>query len=206
MNHEIKQRYTGLAADNCCLSCGGAFEKSGATSGEVCIDLGCGRGTDVLRLAEITGPAGRVYGIDVTPAMISKGSSVAAKLGIANAEFILAELENIPLQDEIADLVISNCVINHVSRKEHVWMEIFRLLKKGGRFVVSDIYSETPVPSEYSSDPLAVAECWAGAVTRDTYVTHVKNAGFIDISIVEESRPYEKGKISVCSFTIKGRK
>ncbi len=206
MEFEIRKRYSKLADDSCCLSCGGAFEKSGAGSGEICIDLGSGRGTDVLRLSETVGKTGYVYGIDATPAMVSKGRSAAKKLGIENVEFILTELEDIPLKDEMADLVISNCVINHVSRKDAVWNEIYRILRYGGRFVVSDIYSQEPVPPEYSSDPVAVSECWAGAVTLNEYLSAIEGAGFREIKIIEESRPYEKGKIMVCSFTLSGNK
>jgi len=204
MDDAVKIRYSKLADDNCCLSCGGALEKSVAAPGETCIDLGSGRGTDVIRLAEIVGCSGFVYGIDATPEMVSKGRTAANKLGVENAEFILAELEEIPLDSDLADLVISNCVINHVGRKDRVWAEIFRLLKKGGRFVVSDIYSVEPVPVEYSSDPAAVAECWAGAVIRDEYLATVERAGFKKVKIIEESKPYEKGKMEVCSFTLSG--
>jgi arsenite methyltransferase len=206
MEEAIKKRYTRLAGDTCCLSCGGAFENSNVSEGEVCIDLGSGRGTDVIRLAGLVGPEGFVYGIDSTPGMIRKGESAAGKLGIGNVEFILSDLENIALGNNTADLVLSNCVINHVRRKDKVWSEIYRLLKTGGRFVVSDIYSAEPVPHEYSSDPALVAECWAGAVTRDEYFASVERAGFKEVKIIEESKPYGKGKIKVCSLTISGIK
>jgi arsenite methyltransferase len=205
-NDAISKRYTLLSAETCCLSCGNAMQKGNASKGEICIDLGSGRGTDVLRLAEITGPSGFVYGIDSTPEMIRKSRSAAEKLGIENVEFILAGLEGIPLEDGIADLVISNCVINHAPDKDRVWHEIFRLLKPGGRFVVSDIYSVSPVPPEYRSDPEMVAECWAGAVTRAEYLASVGGAGFREIRILEESSPYKKGMIEVCSITLSGEK
>lgn len=203
---EIRNRYSKLAADTCCLSCGGALEKSGVESGEVCIDLGSGRGNDVARLAEKAGPEGFVFGIDTTPEMIDKGRSTARKLGMENVEFILSGLEDIPLQNETAHLIISNCTINHVVNKDKVWREIYRLLKTGGRFVVSDIYALEPVPDLYGSDPVAVAECWGGAVTRDEYLGSVRRAGFRKVDIIEESSPYEKGKIDICSFTISGIK
>jgi arsenite methyltransferase len=206
MEDAIKKRYSALAGEKCCLSCGGAFEFSHVSPGEVCIDLGCGRGTDVVRLAEIAGPDGFVYGIDATPGMLEKGKRTAEKLGINNVCFILSGLEKIPIENDSADLVISNCVINHVENKFVVWKEIYRLLKKGGRFVISDIYSSDTVPPEYSSDPEAVAECWAGAVTREEYLSHIKQAGFLIVEIIEESKPYEKGKITVSSFTIRGEK
>ena len=120
--------------------------------------------------------------------------------------FIKSELENIKLQTETANLVISNCTINHASDKFRVWSEIERILKKSGRFVVSDIYSIGEVPEEYRNDPEAVAECWAGSVTKQEYLDTLMKVGFKDIEIIEESAPYEKGKIEVASFTITGRK
>lgn len=202
----IIKRYTRLADATCCLSCGGALEKSNAATGEICIDLGSGRGTDVIRLAGMVGAGGFVYGVDSTPGMIKKGRAASEKLGIGNVEFILSDLTNIDLASNTADVIISNCVINHVDRKDQVWNEIYRLLKAGGRFVISDIYATETVPQEYSSDPVLVAECWAGAVTRDEYIATVERAGFREIKIFEESKPYEKGKIRVCSFTLSGIK
>ncbi|MFA5326293.1 MAG: methyltransferase domain-containing protein [Prolixibacteraceae bacterium] len=203
---EIAGRYSVLANDTCCLSCGGAADKSEAKNNEVCIDLGSGRGTDVLRLAEEVGEGGFVYGIDVTEEMIRKATSTADKMGVENVKFILSDLEQIPLNDEIAHLIISNCTLNHVTNKQKVWSEIYRLLKNGGRFVISDIYSSEPVPEEYANDPEAVAECWAGSITRDEYIKLIKNTGFKDFKILEESKPYPKGKIEVSSFTITARK
>ena len=204
MDDAIRVRYSRLADDDCCLSCGGAMEKSSPSPGEICVDLGSGRGTDVLRLATAVGSGGFVYGIDATPGMVEKGRSAARKLGVENVSFINSGLTEIPLDNQSVNLVISNCVINHIAAKDALWKDIFRILKKGGRFVVSDIYSVYPVPEEFSSDPGAVAECWAGAVTRDEYLGMVRDAGFDDIEILEESRPYRKGKIEVCSFTVRG--
>jgi ubiquinone/menaquinone biosynthesis C-methylase UbiE len=203
---EIAGRYSALANDTCCLSCGGAVQKSEAKTGEVCIDLGSGRGTDVLRLAEEVGPTGFVYGIDVTEEMIRKATSTAAKMGIENVRFIQSDLEQIPLENEVAHLIISNCTLNHVSNKLKVWTEIYRLLKNGGRFVISDIFSSQPVPEEYANDPEAVAECWAGSITKAEYIGIIKETGFKDFCILEESNPYPKGKIEVSSFTFTARK
>ncbi len=203
---QIQVRYSNLSEDTCCLSCGGALDYSKATPGEICVDLGSGRGTDVLRLAEDVGEEGMVFGIDVSDGMLRKAEKNAAKLGVTNVEFIKSELENIKLQTETANLVISNCTINHASDKFRVWSEIERILKKSGRFVVSDIYSIGEVPEEYRNDPEAVAECWAGSVTKQEYLDTLMKVGFKDIEIIEESAPYEKGKIEVASFTITGRK
>jgi len=136
-----------------------------ARQDEVCVDLGSGRGTDVIRLSETVGKDGFVYGIDISDGMIKKAVSTAEKLGIANVDFIQSPLEKIKLADSVADLVISNCTINHADDKQVVWNEVFRILKKGGRFVVSDIYAINPIPGEYKNDPVAISECWAGSVT-----------------------------------------
>ncbi len=202
---EINIRYTKLAEDNCCLSCGGAIEYSKAMPGEVCVDLGSGRGTDALRLCDEVGANGFVYGIDISEGMLKKASATASKLGIKNVRFLKAELENLPVPAKTADFAISNCTINHATDKQKVWFEIARILKDGGRFVVSDIYATTPVPEKYRDDPKAVAECWAGAVTRDEYMNHLRIAGFREVEVIEESKPYPKGRIEVCSFTIKGK-
>jgi arsenite methyltransferase len=199
---EINKRYSGLANSDCCLSCGGAVNYAEAKHGEVCVDLGSGRGTDVLRLAEEVGENGFVFGVDISDGMIDKAKNTAERLGVKNVEFIQSILEKINLNDHVADLVISNCTINHASDKQLVWHEIYRIMKKGGRFVVSDIYAITPVPDEYRNDPVAVAECWAGSVTRAEYLEQIKNAGFSKIHIIEESAPYSKGKVMVSSWTI----
>jgi len=203
---EINKRYSELAESTCCLSCGGAMNYSEPRPGEVCVDLGSGRGTDALRLAESVGKDGFVYGIDISDGMIHKAAATASRLGITNVRFIQSPLEKIGLEDNKADLVISNCTINHASDKQTTWNEIFRILRKGGRFVISDIYATEAIPEEYRNDPVAVAECWAGSVTRDEYLEQLRKAGFSSIKILEESEPYEKGKVMVSSWTITGKR
>jgi len=203
---EINKRYSDLAETTCCLSCGGALNYSEPKPGEVCVDLGSGRGTDVIRLAESVGKDGFVYGFDISDGMIQKAISTAKRLGITNVDFIQSPLEKISLDDSIADLVISNCTINHANDKQTVWNEIFRILKKGGRFVVSDIYAINPISEEYRNDPVAISECWAGSVTRSEYIEQLQDAGLISIVVIEESAPYEKGKAMVSSWTIAGKK
>lgn len=206
-NEAINQRYTLLSEDDsCCLSCGGAVHRADTKLDEICVDLGSGRGNDVMRLAEIVGPKGHVYGIDLSEGMVAKAKANLAKFSVENATIIQAELEHLPLQNDAADLVISNCTINHATDKQGVWNEIYRILRGGGRFVVSDIYATQPIPEEYRNDPAAVAECWAGSVTKPEYLQMLLKAGFKDIRILEESKPYAKGKAEVCSFTISGIK
>ncbi len=203
---EINKRYSELAESECCLSCGGALNYAEPNTGEVCVDLGSGRGTDVLRMAELVGENGFVYGIDISDGMLDKARRNAEKFGVSNVSFVSCELEKIDLPDEIADLVISNCTLNHAADKQAVWNEIYRILKKGGRFVISDIYATIAIAEEYRNDPVAVAECWAGSVTRAEYMGHLEKAGFASVEIIEESAPYRKGNAEVASFTIAGKK
>lgn len=203
---EIDKRYSGLAESNCCLSCGGAMEYGQAQPGEVCVDLGSGRGTDVLRMAEEVGDRGFVYGVDISEGMIEKARRTAEKLGVTHVNFVKSPLENLAIPSGVVDLVVSNCTINHASDKQAVWDEVYRILKKGGRFVVSDIYSTVPVPDEFHNDPVAVAECWAGSVTKEEYIQQLIHAGFKNIEVLEESAPYPKGSIEVCSLTVAGKK
>jgi ubiquinone/menaquinone biosynthesis C-methylase UbiE len=202
----INKRYSKLAGSRCCLSCGAALGHCAPKAGEVGVDLGSGRGNDVLRIAEIVGEHGFAYGVDIADGMLESARLKAERLGVNNAEFVKSELEDIDLDDETADFVISNCTINHARDKHAVWNEIYRILKHGGRFVVSDIYATDEVPEKYRNDPVAVAECWAGAVTRDEYLETVVHTGFEHVEIIEESLPYEKGQVKVASFTLAGKK
>lgn len=206
VNSAINQRYTYLSETTCCLSCGGAINYAKPLPGEVCVDLGSGRGNDVIKMAEEVGESGFVYGIDISEGMIAKAEANLAKFEVSNAKILKAELENLPLATDMVDCIISNCTINHAANKMAVWNEVYRILKPGGRFVVSDIYATSPIPDEYRNDPEAVAECWAGAVTRAEYLTMLEEAGFRNIRIFEESKPYPKGQAEVASFTVSGEK
>lgn len=206
MTQAIESRYGELAESSCCLSCGSAAALCEPEPGQVCVDLGSGRGTDVIKLAGRVGPTGHAYGIDITDTMLDKARKTAAKLGVTNATFLRCELEHLGLPDKSVDWVTSNCVLNHAGDKAQVWREIARVLKKGGRVAVSDIYATEPIPEAYRNDPEAIAECWAGAVTRDEYLGHIRQAGITEVHVVEESEPYEKGKARVVSFTVTGRK
>ncbi len=202
----ISSRYDKLSGQNCCLSCGSAYSLATILPGNVCIDLGCGKGHDVLRMALLTGEKGFAYGVDVSDGMMETARQQAEIMNIQNIGFVRSNLECIDLQDGIANVIISNCTINHSLNQDKVWKEVARLLKKGGQFVVSDIYALQPVAEHFRSDPEKVAECWAGAVTREVYLDNVTNAGLSNTEVIEESEPYEKGEIRVASFTIRGQK
>lgn len=202
----IEIRYSKLATCSCTLSCGGAINHADPQPGETCLDIGSGRGNDCIRLAERVGATGRVYGLDIAEGMLQKARDNVAEKGITTIELLKSPLEKIPLPENSVDVIISNCTLNHAADKQAVWLEIFRVLTPGGRFVVSDIYSTEVVPQEYATDPVAIAECWAGSIPRDRYMHTIEQCGFSDFNVLEESAPYPKGKISVVSWTIRGYK
>lgn len=203
---KIVERYSGLCCTTTNLSCGGAADKVEARAGETGVDLGSGRGRELFSLVPQVGPQGLLVGIDLSDGMVETATASAQEQGISNVEFRQRHLHDTGLADASVDFMISNCAINHAPDKDAVYREAFRFLKPGGRFVVSDIYATSEVPAEFANDPDAVAECWGGAVTRETYLETLVNAGFQALEVLEESDPYPKGEIEVCSFTIRGRK
>ena len=131
IKNAINERYTSLSETSCCLSCGGAINHAKTKPGEICVDLGSGRGNDVIKLADEVGESGYVYGIDISEGMIAKANANIQKFEVKNAKIIKAELERLPLEDNQVNLVISNCTINHASDKVAVWQEVHRILKPG---------------------------------------------------------------------------
>jgi ubiquinone/menaquinone biosynthesis C-methylase UbiE len=168
--------------------------------------LGCGRGGDVLKLAHKVGPRGRAIGVDLTPDMLAVARERAAAQGLAQATFLEASLEALPLPDASVDWVVSNCALNHAGDKQQVWREVARVLKPGAHFIVSDIYAVERIADLYRNDPVAVAGCWAGAVTRAEYLEHIAHAGLVEVSVPDESKPYVKAQATLASFTVSGRK
>ena len=202
----IQKRYSALAETKACLSCGTAASRCEPALGEVCVDLGCGRGAVALRLGARVGPEGRVFGVDVTPAMLEVARARAAEAGLSNVTFISSSFESLDLEGDLAHWVVSNCALNHARDKARVWGEISRVLRPGGRFVVSDIYAVEPIAEQYRDDPVAVAECWAGAETKEAYLEHIAQAGLVEVVVSDESEPYEKAHARLVSFTISGVK
>jgi arsenite methyltransferase len=173
------------AEANLGLSCGNPTATANLRPGEVVVDLGCGGGLDVLLAAPKVGPAGRVIGIDMTPAMIDLARRNAARAGVNNVEFHLAKIDALPLPQASVDCLISNCVINLAPDKAAVFREMFRVLKPGGRVAVSDIALKKPLPAQVSQDVLAYVGCIAGAILMADYVKSLAEAGFAAVQVVD---------------------
>ncbi len=173
------------AEANMGLSCGNPTAFAGLRPGETVVDLGCGGGLDVLLAAAKVGPAGKAVGIDMTPEMVERARRNAGRQGVANAEFHLATIDQLPLPDACADCVISNCVINLAPDKSAVFREIYRVLKPGGRLAVSDIALKKPLPPELAADIMAYVGCIAGAVPVAEYEHRLREAGFQAVQVID---------------------
>jgi SAM-dependent methyltransferase len=165
------------------LGCGNPQAIAAMQPGDTIIDLGSGAGFDCFLAAHQVGPAGHVIGVDMTHEMLKKGRDNAARIGAANVEFRLGELEHLPVADNTADAVISNCVINLVPDKAQVFREAFRVLKPGGRLAVSDIVGTAPLPAELQSDPALLCGCVAGAAPAESVTGWLAAAGFVDVRV-----------------------
>lgn len=201
---EIINRYS-VEDKNADLSCGGNIVYLRLKPGEKILDLGCGRGRETLEAAGQVGSDGFAWGLDLTPRMIDFAKEAAEAAHMTNVRFLLGPMDNIPLPEQSLDAVISNCAINHVQDKTGVYREIYRVLKPGGRFVVSDIMTETPLPQSIKDDPEAVAACFGGAITIREYEEALSSAGFNRIEIFKERR-YLKNGFEMISRTFQGRK
>lgn len=169
------------------LGCGNPTALASLKEGEVVLDLGSGAGFDCFLAANRVGKSGKVIGIDMTPEMIEKAKENAAKGGYKNVEFRLSEIENLPVPEECVDVVISNCVINLSPDKEKVFKETYRVLKAGGRIMVSDIVLNGELPEFIKKSVEAYVGCLSGAVQKDQYLKFVQEAGFRNIEIVDET-------------------
>jgi arsenite methyltransferase len=176
------------AGANLGLGCGSPLKYANVRSGETVLDLGSGAGIDAFLAAREIGANGHVIGVDMTAAMIERARSNARAVGAANVEFRLGEIEHLPVADASVDLVISNCVINLSPDKPQVFREALRVLRPGGRLLVSDLVLLRPLPEDAKRSVEAYVGCVAGASLRDDYVRLVREAGFTGVEIVEESR------------------
>jgi ubiquinone/menaquinone biosynthesis C-methylase UbiE len=157
--------------------------------GEVVVDLGSGAGRDVFTAAALVGPEGRAIGVDATPEMVHGARETAQIRGLTNVEFRLGEIEHLPVESGSAHVIVSDCVINLSPDKAQVFREAFRVLRAGGRLVLSDVVAERPLLESVREDARAWAACIAGAVGEGDYHTMLRDAGFVDIETVDRGEP-----------------
>jgi len=166
------------------LGCGNPVRLAELRAGETVADLGSGGGLDVLLAARQVGPTGRVIGVDMTPEMLARARANAERLGLANVEFRQGLIEALPVADSSVDVILSNCVINLAPDKGAVFKEAFRVLKPGGRVVVSDMVARAELPSEVREDPTLWAACLGGALPEEEYLGALRRAGLIAIEVL----------------------
>ena len=169
------------------LGCGNPVALASLKKGETVLDLGSGAGFDCFLAAQKVGAKGKVIGVDMTPEMLDKARENARKGKYKNVEFRLGEIENLPVADSSVDVIISNCVINLSPDKARVFAEAFRVLKPGGRLMVSDIVLLQELPDAIKNSVQAYIGCLSGAVMKAEYLRLIKKAGFKDVSILEET-------------------
>ena len=169
------------------LGCGNPTAHASIKEGETVLDLGAGGGLDCFIAANKVGKTGKVIGVDMTPQMIDRARENARKGNYENIEFRLGEIENLPVANDSVDLIISNCVINLSPNKERVFNEAFRVLKPGGRMMVSDIVLLKELPDVIKENKEAYVGCISGAILKDQYLSLIKEVGFQDVEIMEES-------------------
>jgi SAM-dependent methyltransferase len=171
------------------LGCGNPTALAQLNAGEVVLDLGSGGGIDVLLSAKRVGPTGKAYGLDMTDEMLALANENKRKAGVENVEFLKGEIEHIPLPDNSVDVIISNCVINLCVDKDRVLREVFRVLKPGGRFAVSDVVTRGEMLPEIRKNVLLWVGCVAGALEENEYHSKLASAGFEKVE-VEPTRVY----------------
>jgi arsenite methyltransferase len=206
------------------LGCGLPTAFAKIAPGDTVIDLGSGAGNDCFVARHATGPEGKVIGIDFTPAMIRKARMNAEQLGFNNVEFREGDIDNMPVSDNLADVVVSNCVLNLVPEKPRVIAEIFRVLKPGGHFSISDIVLVGELPEALRKDAEMYAGCVAGAIQESDYLGHIQAAGFENITLQKRKtitlpddilekymdadaiRSFQQGETGIFSITVYAEK
>jgi len=168
------------------LGCGNPVALASLKEGETVLDLGSGGGIDVFLAAKKVGTTGKVIGVDMTEEMVARAKASALKHGYKNVEFRLGEIENLPVEDETVDIIISNCVINLSPDKLKVFQEAYRVLKPSGRLMVSDLVTEGKLPEEIRKSYAAWAGCIAGALEKREYLETIKRAGFKNVKVASE--------------------
>lgn len=182
-----EQELRSVPNDSITLGCGNPVALASLREEETVLDLGSGTGLDCFLAANKVGEKGRVIGVDMTPEMVERAKSIADKYGYRNVEFRLGEIENLPVKDGSVDVVISNCVINLSPDKEKVFSEAYRVLKPGGRIMISDLVTEGELSEKIKKSYDAWAGCIAGAIEKTVYLDTVKRTGFKKVKIVSEA-------------------
>lgn len=190
------------------LGCGIPLSYAGLHTGDTVLDLGSGPGIEALAAAEAVGTEGRVIGVEVTPEMVAAARSRASSQNVRNAVFLLADIEALPLKEESVDVAISNCVINLAPDKRRVFAEVFRVLKPGGRFSISDMVSRGQIPVSVRKNPELWAGCISGAIDEEKYLDIIRETGFRDIKVHDryESGSVKKDGYSLVSVTVEAVK
>ncbi len=172
------------------VGCGNPAALAELKEGETVLDLGAGAGIDVFLAAHKVGKSGRVIGVDMTEDMVARGRRLAQEHGFGNVEFRLGEIEHLPLDSGSVDVIISNCVINLTQDKLASYREAYRVLKPGGRILISDLVTAGPLPEDIRKSFSAWADCLAGAMEGEEYLRTIRRANFTEVTIVSQ-RPYE---------------
>jgi len=188
LGYETKDLEAVPEGANLGLGCGNPVALASLQPGETVLDLGSGAGFDAFLASKHVGPEGRVIGVDMTPPMIERATALAKTHGYENVEFRLGDIEALPVADGSVDAIISNCVVNLTIDKARAFREAFRVLKAGGRLMVSDLVLERPLPEAISQDLDAYGACIGGALLREDYLGAIKAAGFSEVTVVGERR------------------
>lgn len=206
------------------LGCGLPTEFAKISAGDTVIDLGSGAGNDAFIARKLVGDNGKVLGIDFTEAMVSKARANAEKLGFNNVEFRLGDIDDMPVTSNYANVIVSNCVLNLVPNKHKVISEIYRVLKPGGHFSISDIVLEGPLPAKWKEVAELYAGCVSGAVQKQVYLEMINDAGFANMVVqkdktihipdeilvnylsADEIAEYKKGTTRITSITVYAEK
>ena len=206
------------------LGCGVPTDHAGLEPGQTVVDLGSGAGLDAFVARRVVGETGRIVGVDFVPEMVEKARANADKLGLENVEFVEGDIEDLPLDDETADVVLSNCVLNLVPDTVQAFAEMYRVLRPGGHFCVSDIVTDGPLPEAVRRSAELYAGCIAGAMARPDYLDRLREAGFTDVEVATdkpislpddllaehlgpaEGERFRAGDVELQSVTVVGRR
>lgn len=204
------------------VGCGLPTQYAGLKKGDTVVDLGSGAGNDCFIAREEVGETGRIIGIDFAPQMLAKARANAERRGFVNVEFLEGDIENMPLPDATADVIVSNCVLNLLPRKDKIFNEVYRVLKPGGHFCISDVVLNGFFPKEFTDNASMYAGCIASAIQREDYLGEIEKAGFTDIRVertknvvipdevlqehLDEAtiQKYKAGNVGIYSITVTG--